>query len=277
VALLGGLEVKNTRNLINPDTRLCGMLYTKSGFGKTTCGATLDQMCRKLYGKPALIIALEAADGGGTSSIRKFEVEYVEPQNMREFDALLTGLQTDTTYAGVVLDNATDMVNRIIKPHALTFPTRGAPPPTRATGVPCRDDYQVMGELTRQVLGKLIKLTKLENVKARKHLLVTALEKEKQDDGKITGIHPDLPGAMADASPAMFELVASLIIKNVVVPDPNKPGQTRREAVRVMTTSGDGVKVLKDRYNLFPKECPPDFVEMFEKYWMPAMVTKGTA
>ena len=215
------------------------------------------------------MIAVEASDGGGTSSIQEYDVPYVQPTTFQELDKLISALATDTTFGAVILDNATDMVSRLVKPHALTFPTRGAPPPTRSIGVPCRDDYQIMGELVRKTFNGLINLTKLPNALARKHLLVTVLEKEKQDDGVITAYCPDLPGQMAETASAMFELYAGIKIANVVKPDPNNPKATIKEQVRLFTTKGDGRKQLGDRYKVFPEEGPLDFVQLFEQYWLP--------
>jgi hypothetical protein len=224
----------------------------------------------KYFGKPGLVIALEASDGGGVSSIQEFDCPYVQPNSYQEFTRLITELQTDTEFGAVIVDNATDMVQRIIKPHALTFPVRGQAPPTRSVGVPHRDDYQVMGELCRQLLNQIINLTKLTNVNARKHVLVTVLEKDKSDDnGMLVSTCPDLPGAMADTASAMFELYAGIKIGSVVEADPSNPKVTRKRQTRSLITKPEGKRVLGDRYKVFPDEGPLDFVELFEKYWMP--------
>jgi hypothetical protein len=241
--------------------------------GKTSLGGTLHNASLKFFNKPALFIALEASDGGGVSSIQDYDVPFVQPSTYQELDSLIANLSTDVEFGAVILDNATDMVARLVKPHALTFPTRGAAPQTRSIGVPCRDDYQTMGELTRRVFNQLINLTKLPNVNCRKHLLVTVLEKEKQDDGTVTAVCPDLPGAMADTASAMFEFYAGIKIKNVVEPNPDNPKTTRSRSVRLIQTKPEGKKNFGDRYKVFPDEGPLDFVELFEKYWMPKVAT----
>lgn len=265
------MRVRRTSDLINPETRLCALCYSHPKFGKTTFAASLNALTKKYMNKPTLFIAVEAAEGGGTTSIREFDVEFVQPTNYTELLSVLTALQTDTYYGGVVLDNATDMVASILKPHALTFPTRGTPPATRGAGVPHRDDYQTMGELCRQVFNRLINLTKNPRKEIAKHLLVTALEKEKFDEsGSLSSIQPDLPGQMAEATSAMFELVGSIQIKNRVIPNPDNPKATMRVKDRVFVTEGDGVKILGDRYKVFPQDSPLDWAVMWEKYWLPA-------
>lgn len=274
---LGGLSVRRTSQIINADTRLCALVQARPKFGKTTLGGTLHYASEKFFGKPGIVIAVEASDGGGVSSIQDFDMPFVQPATYQELDRLIAALATDTTYGAVILDNATDMVSRLLKPHALTFPVRGAPPATRSIGVPCRDDYQTMGELSRKVLNSLINLTKLPNINARKHLLVTVLEKEKQDDGTVVAVCPDLPGAMADCASAMFELYAGIKVGNIVKSDPNNPKNTIRESVRLLTTKGDGKKQLGDRYKVFPEEGPLDFVQLFDQYWMPKVAATQAA
>jgi hypothetical protein len=247
------------------------LIQARPKFGKTTFGASLNEFTKKTLGKETLFIAVEAAEGGGTSSIRQFDVPFVQPENWQTLDKLLASLQTDTDFGGVVVDNATDMVNRIVKPYALTFPVRGTPPATRLLGVPHRDDYQTMGEITRKIFNQLINLTKSPDPKHRKHLLVTVLEKERtdQDTQRITAINPDLPGQMADASAAMFELYCGIKISNEVLPDPANPKQTIRQQSRKFFVKGDGVRQFGDRYKLFPEEGPLDLVQLMEQYWLP--------
>jgi hypothetical protein len=245
------------------------LVQARPKFGKSTFAATLNEFTKAHMGKEVLFIATERAEGGGTTSIQDMDVPFVQPRNYQELQAILASLQTDTTYGGVVLDNATDMVNWIIKPHALTFPTRGAPPPTRATGVAARDDYQVMGELTRQTLNQLINVTKATNPAQRKHLIVTVLERERQDEGVVTAIQPDLPGQMADNAAAMFELYCGIEIANTVKPDPANPKATIRVSERVFSTKGDGKRQLADRYKIFPERGPANLKTLMEEYWLP--------
>jgi hypothetical protein len=246
-------------------------------FGKTTFAASLNEFTKKHLGKETLIIAVEAADGGGVSVIQDLDVPYVQPANYQELDKILAALQTDSTFGGVVIDNASDMVGRIVKPYALTFPTRGQPPPSRAVGVPERGDYQTMGEITRKILNQAINLTKTPNENHRKHLLVTVLQKDRQDQdtGRIVSTQPDLPGAMSDAAAAMFELFCSIKVGHAVVPDPNNPKVTTRQQVRTLQVTGDGVKQLGDRYKLFADGAPLNWTQLMETYWLPKVVANS--
>lgn len=264
---LGGVEVQNTNFLITPSTRLCVLCFAPSGFGKTTLGATLDKLTKEFLKKPTLFIAVEAGEGGGTMSLEGLGVDFVRPDNLNAFEQILAALSTDTTYGGVVLDSASEHVKRFIQPYALTFPSREKME-TRKAGVPERSDYQTMGEKIRQHFNQLINLTTHPNEQVRKHLLVTALEKDRTDDrGTLISIQPDLPGAMAGTATAMFQTVLSIVIKPQVVPDPMKPGATKRINTRVLISDSDGLRQTKDRTRLFPNNSEPDLAKIYREHW----------
>lgn len=248
---LGGLEVRNTKTLISPDTRICGLIYSPGKRGKTTLAASLADVTMKYRGKPTLFIACEVAEGGGTMSVAHRGLDYVQPSNYTEFNTLLTALETDETYGGVVLDNATDYVIRIVRPYALKFPSKERILGAREIGVPHRGDYQTMAESARQHLNKLVYMTNESTPERyRKDLIVTALEKEKtDDDGNLVSITPDFPGALANVATALFQSVVSIKIKNKVVPDPANPGKTKRVSARMLHVKAetDAFRVGDDR------------------------------
>jgi len=267
---IGGIQIKNTAHLINTDTRVCMMVYATPKTGKTTLSSTLNKLTLKHLGKPTLFVAVEAGEGGGTMSIQDAGVDYVCPANYNDFQALLVALQTDTTYGGIVLDSSTEYVNRYLKPYALNFPSREKIP-TRAAGVPERSDYQTMGEKARSDFNTLINLTTHPNMNIRKHLIVTALERVKESDGKIVAIQPDLPGAMSSSATAMFQTVGQIAIRGKVQKNPTT-GQNERVQERVLVTGGDGVRVVGDRTHILPAECQEmDMLEIWEKYWLPTI------
>jgi hypothetical protein len=189
---------------------------------------------------------------------------------MNELERLFASLATDTSYGGVVLDSSSELVRRFVQPYALAFPSREKTP-TRNAGVPERSDYQTMGERSRQFFNQLINLTVHPDLNVRKHLYVTALQKDKMDkDGKvIVAVQPALPGAMAGDAAAMFQTVLSLRIVPKVVPDPGDPKKTIRISNRTLFTDSDGVTWVKDRTKCFPNGCEPDFEVIYEKYWLP--------
>ena len=256
---LGNLEIRNTRDLIGPDTRICTLLYSPAKFGKTELASSLSEITTKYRGKPCLVIACEVAEGGGTMSISRKGLDYVTPSNFNEMEGLIAQLATDETYGGVILDNATDYVIRIVRPHALKFPAKERVLGAREVGVPVRSDYQVMAEVARQHLNKLVSLTN-KNIpeRYRKDLIVTALEKERTDDeGNLTSITPDFPGALANVATALFQSVVSIKIKQKVVPDPaGKPGATKRQSSRLLHVKADGLRVGDDRTGIFQHDYP---------------------
>ena len=278
---LGGITVRNTSQLFTPDTRLCMLVYAHAKRGKTTFAATMDQFTKKYFGKPTLIIAVEAGEGGGTMSIQDFDVDYVVPNTMEELNKIIAALATDTKYGGVVLDSATEYVNRFLKPYALKFPyTKGAAPPTRLEGVPEQGDYQTMGERARMDFNKLINLTSHPDKNIRKHLLVTALEKEKTNrDGVLLSVQPDLPGAMALAATAMFQTVGAIELKTTVEPDPANPKVTKRVTRRMLVTTVDeeSKKIVGDRTKRIPTGSPLNFCDIYEQSWIPTFEKGGAA
>jgi hypothetical protein len=275
---IGSVEIKNTADLLGPWTRLCACMWAKPKYGKTRWASQLDKVTRRWYNGKTLFIAVEAADGGGTMSIRAEGVDYVEPKSWNDFTGIVSALQTDSTYTGVVLDNASDLVKRFIQPEALKLPyDKGAAPPNRIKGVPAQGDYQTMGEMLRTELNKLVNLTKKDTPdKIRKHLIVTALEYEKSTrDGKTTlSIGPALPGQMADTASAMFQTMLTVEIEPRVVPNPVDQKSTIRKYERVIVSAADGVKILGDRTGIFPDRGPFDLTEVFERFWIPATERK---
>lgn len=261
---LANIEIRNTKHLINTHTKLSLLVYAPPKFGKTTLAATLNKVTLAENGKKTLFVAVEAGEGGGTMSIQREAVDYVAPTTYEEFLQVLAALQNDTTYGGVVLDSATEYVNRFLKPYALKFAPRERVD-TRQAGVPTRSDYQTMGEKARIDFLQLISLTTHRNPDCRKHLVVTALQREKTDDsGRLLAIQPELPGAMSATATAMFQTVAQIIIKSRVV-------NNVRTQERVLLTEGDGVRVVGDRTGVFPAESPTDLKEVWDKYWLPKL------
>lgn len=275
---IGNVEVRNTKDLFGPWTKLCACLWAKPKFGKTYWAAGLDKVTKKWYNKPTLFVAVEAADGGGTMSIREMGVDYVEPKSWSEFQSIVAALQTDTTYAGVVVDNASDLVKRFIQPIAVKMAyEKGAAPESRLKGVPAQGDYQTMGEMLRTEMNSLVNLTKKsvpDNI--RKHLLVTALEYEKTDrkSGDTISIGPALPGQMADTASAMFQTMLTLGIDRVVYPDPKNPKQNIARYDRMIIATADGKKILGDRMGIFPAKMTADLVSFWENFWLPTVEGK---
>jgi len=238
---------------VSPDTRICGLIYAPSKYGKTELASSLGDITKKYRGKPTLIIACEVAEGGGTMTLHRKDCDYVMPTTWQDMEQLLAALAGDETYGGVVLDNATDYIVRIVRPYALKFPSKEANSAfsgPRQHGVPMRTDYQVMAECARQQLNKLINLTNETTPAAvRKDLIVTALEKEHTDDGgNVESIKPALPGALADVVTAMFQSVVSIRIKNKIVGPANN---TKSVAGRLLHVMEGEKRITGDRCGLW--------------------------
>ncbi len=79
---------------------------------------------------------------------------------------------------------------------------------------------------------------------------------------------------MADTASAMFQTMLTLDIERKVVPNPSNAKETIAIYPRVVVAEGDGKKILGDRLKIFPSRGPFSLMEVWEKYWLPAMEGK---
>lgn len=283
---LGALEIRSTRDLISPDTRLCTLIMAEPKQGKSVLAASLNEVTQKYRGKPTLIIACEVAEGGGTMTLHEHDYPYYMPKNWQDMEALLAQLTTDEQFGGIVLDNVSDYVTRIVKPYALKFPSKEENSKfagTRPHGVLQQSDYLPLAEFARQQLAKLIALTN-ENTdpRYRKDLIVTSLEKERKTrEGEFLGIQPDLPGALAGSVTAMFQSIVT-VKKTTKVVNAGTANATRMD-VRSVHAGGDPSRaVLGDRMGLWPLEAsltdpqgkPLGMLPLYEQ-WRQKMAAKA--
>lgn len=148
------------------------------------------------------VAACETGFGGGLLSVAQSGLDFVEPRNKAEFEAVCTG-KIFADKQTIALDSLTAMTRTFIKDHALSFPRTRGNSEKRAAGVPELDDYQIMAEVTRSLVAKLLEQDK--------HVIITCGVKAVKDaDGAIKSLAPDLPGALADAAPGMFDAVLYL-------------------------------------------------------------------
>ena len=281
ISLPNNIRIRSSRDTVGPDSRLEMFIWAASGNGKTRLAGSLHRLTTKYLGKPTLYIAVESGEGGGAVTIRDMDVPLYQPKDLTELKATLSALKNDKQFGGVVIDSATEMVKQYIKPVALKFPPRErsvtilAP---REAGVPSMSDYGSMGELTRQVFQDLLNISSNPNPELKKHVIVTALDKQKNDEeGRVSFWGPSLPGAMAGEAAGMFQIVGTIELKTQVV-------NGRRIVGRYLNTKPDGAKLLKDRFGIFPAEVllkDPitneglDLCDIWEQFWLPE-IAKNT-
>lgn len=268
-----GIVTFNSDEILGPDSRLAWLLWAASGYGKTKLAGGLDALTQKYRGgKRTLYLPIEPGEGGGAASIRKLGIPMCVPKDYNDLYRILGLLRNNKEIGGIVVDSGSELAKQYVKPAALKYPSRENSP-TRSAGIPARSDYQVMGELMSQVLRALIAMTTHENPDYRKDLIVTATDVTKEEDERITFIGPDLPGRMAREAVQMFQQVGTIGIRTAVL-------DGKRVAQRYLTFQADGVKALKDRYEIYPPEMAlrapgsevgEDLVSIFEKYWQPAI------
>lgn len=203
------------------------------GIGKSTWAATAPDVG---------IAACEPGEGSGTLSIVKAGVDFVEPKSFADFRSIcydtFAPFQKKRTIA---LDSLSYMVKSFIKEHVLTsFPAKNPREAMRRqAGIPSGFDFGEISEVTRNLLNALLG--------QKKHIVVTALAKyEKDDNGVITRIKPDLPGALGDAAAAMFDSCMYLKVRKLLK-DPRDPKSAYMQ--RYLITQADSVHLAKDRNN----------------------------
>lgn len=227
------MEAKLTSEIITAEGYSWKVLVVaKPGVGKTTWVGTAPDVG---------VAACETGEGSGALSLSHAQgVLFAEPKNIVDFRAICYD-----TFApfqkkrSVALDSLSYMTKTFIKDHVLaSFPAKNSREAMRRqAGVPVGFDYGDMAEVTRGLLNNLIA--------QKKHVIVTALEKnEKNDDGLVTAIGPDLPGALFNGAPGMFDTVLYMKVRKRLL-DPKDPRSVIHE--RYFVTGNDGLHISKDR------------------------------
>jgi hypothetical protein len=237
------LTIRNTGSLRDPSSlKLKMLLYGPSGMGKSTFITTAPKV---------VVAACETGHGGGLLSTADKNIDYVLPENYSELEQFCGGHGLEA-YETIAIDGFSYATDTIIKNYALTIPrARGPESKKRQMGILELDDYQVLAELERRLLAKLLSLDK--------HIIVTCLMDNYQpptEDRPEKFGSPDLPGMMRVGSAAMFDCVFRLWTKPALK---NPADPKSRYYQRVFLTEGDGKYLSKSRLcsgvtNVFPAE-----------------------
>lgn len=219
------LTIRNSLALVDPAKfRFKVLVYGLSGSGKTSWMASAPNIG---------VIAAETGIGNGLLSVAQNNVDFVVPSNLPELEAITNGaVFRDKPTLG--LDSISWMSKSFIKDAALAIPRGKGDTQKRSQGVPELDDYQVMSEITRRLLAKL--LDKEQN------LIVCATEKDITNESTGETLYvPDLPGALALTCTAMFDFVFRLRTRQQFRDrrDPNS-----RYIERYLITQSDGKGTL---------------------------------
>lgn len=228
------IELKNSRSLVSPNSLKWKLLLVgKPGVGKTTF----------LSGVPGVFIAAcETGHGSGLLSAAHSSVpfDFCEPKSFTDFRSIcLNTFEPAQKNEAVALDSLSAMTKTFIKDHVLaTFPSRNQKEAMRRqAGVMTGFDYGDVADVTRTLVQQLLQQPR--------HVIVTCTEKaEKDDNGVIVSIGPDLPGQLALGAPAMFDTVLYLKARKRLR-DPRDPKSVYDE--RYFVTSNDGLHIAKDR------------------------------
>jgi hypothetical protein len=235
------LVVKKTRAIIDPaNFKFKILLYGLPGIGKTEWLSTAPDIG---------IAACETGIGKGLLTIAQKDLEYVEPSNLAELESFCNA-SVFKDKQSIGLDSMSWMSKSFIREAALAIPRKQGDAQKRAQGVPEIDDYQVMAEISRRLLAKLLE--------RNQHLIVTATEKSIDTADGGTMYVPDLPGALALTCTAMFDFVFRMRTRQKFA-DRTKPES--RYVERYLVTQPDGLSTLaKCRPNNIEKALLPSEV-----------------
>jgi hypothetical protein len=223
------------------------LIIGRPGVGKTSWASTAPDVG---------IAACETGHGKGLLSIAHNDVDFVEPQSFVDFRSICNNtFEPFLKKQSIALDSLTYMTKSFIKDHVLTaFPGKNPREAMRrAAGIPSGFDFGEISDLTRSLLGQLIGQSK--------NVIVTCLEKQEKDsEGNVTGLVPDLPGALQQGAPAMVDSVLYLKSRKRLL-DPKDPKSAILE--RYFVTVNDGFHLAKDRNsNKFASFLAPE--EIFD-------------
>lgn len=230
------MKTRNTRELTGrDDLKLAILIYALPGTGKTDWATDAPN--------PG-VCACETGQGSGLLTAAQKGIDFVEPETFNDVNDFCSG-KFFKDKESIVVDSWTEVVKRYVKQETLKIPRARGESDKRKMGIPELDDYMVMGEITRQLLYKL--LTNFPD----KHIIVTATEKYDKagpDDppGTESLIGPDLPGQMFLAAPAMFDFVLRMKTRPVLR-DP-KDAKSRYSQRYLITQPQSGV-IAKCRAN----------------------------
>lgn len=186
------------------------------------------------------IAACETGHGKGLLSVAHANIDFAEPTTFVDFRAICNNtFEPFIKKQSVALDSLTYMTKSFIKDHVLSaFPGKNPREAMRrAAGIPSGFDFGEIADLTRTLVGQLLG--------QNKHVIVTCLEKQEKDsEGNVTGVVPDLPGALQQGCPAMFDTVLYLKSRKRLL-DPKDPRSVVHE--RYFVTVNDGFHLAKDR------------------------------
>lgn len=278
--MIPNIKINSTKDILNKDARMAMLLFAATGRGKTQLAGSLNDLTLKYLGKPTLLIAMETGEGGGTATLRDKDIPIYVPKSYSELKGVVSALKSDKDFGGVIFDSATEMAKSLVKPAALKFTPRERSAVVlepRNEGIPTQSDYAPIGEMVRMLLQDVINLSAAIDPSVKKHVIVTALQKEKTDDqNRITFDGPSLPGAMATEAGGMFQQVGSIDLKASLI------GGKRVMQRWLCTNPKDTIRLVKDRYKILPGEIllrdpslpqgeGEDLLTIWEKYWLPAI------
>lgn len=233
------LTLRNTKELINPATYKMKLLIASlPGTGKTEFVGTVPNVG---------IAACETGQGKGLLTIASRGIPFVEPDTYKELESFCSG-DIYKECSALAIDSLSAMVRTFITAYAIkNFPRSRGETAKRNAGILELDDYNTLGEVTRRLLAKFIALDK--------HIIVTTTlklpEEARPEEGRVAKpAMPDLPGQLALASSAMFD-VALILRTRPALRDPKDAKS--RYTQRYFMTQGSESWVAKSRLALSGK------------------------
>ncbi len=203
-------------------TRISILNYGPSGIGKTSLASSLEK---------TLIISAES----GLLSLKKFDIDYVTVNSIKDLREIITMLKQGTDYKNIFIDSITEISRIVLDELNQEYPDR-------------KDTFVLYGEYAKLMRGIVISFRDLEPY----DVILTALPKVEKDETNKRFTTCDLTGKIASQLPAYFDEVFYYDFVG-------------EENTRALLTQGSDKIVAKDRSGRLKKYEKPNLQAIINK------------
>lgn len=240
--------MKIVSSLEQASGQINAIIYGVTGAGKTRLAGSAQA---SQTGSPGLLINVD----GGLLTISRagINMDVVEPSSWAEIQEIYMYLRhDDSKYRSVWIDSLTELQRRHSMGNILgeLDPATAEYTDLGRTDSPTRADWMKTGNQMRNLIRGFRELAYMPDVKRRKHVIMTALERF---DEKRALVCPQLPGTLGPECGAFVDILGRLA--TIQVPDPENADRSimRRYLLLNEYVDGEGIRYLaKNRGDRWP-------------------------